>query len=397
MNKFTLVIDGNYLLYSTLSVMKLFSKNNEMFLKGNNEETLRKDTNFLLEKLTQIYAKDIRSLGPIIDDVIFTIDDSNSWRKDLYLTKDYKGIQTGLSYKGNRKKDKGIDFSSIFNVFDSFVKGLAISCNLNFKAIPGCEADDLIFVHCSYLNTQGKSTIIYSGDGDLKQCVGFDKSKNTFTIQYQKQNRKIWIDRDTALYLKENQKTYAVDCLRSVVNNTSSKLSVVDPFEIVIEKVLGGDISDNIVPIISEARQYGPKAKKAGQWFNTGIADATIKNIKKEIDFSKFNVEDLFRTDFKRKLASSAIRNFKSQNKYSIEDVENNVDVNINLVLLHKQTIPSYLYNDIFNWSEETYKKKKCEVQKQFNYKQLLLSMKLYDKKAHDNSSSASIFKELGL
>jgi hypothetical protein len=55
------------------------------------------------------------------------------------------------------------------------------------------------------------------------------------------------------------------------------------------------------------------------------------------------------------------------------------------------------LYNDIFNWSEETYKKKKCEVQKQFNYKQLLMSMKLYDKKAHDNSSSASIFKELGL
>ena len=45
----------------------------------------------------------------------------------------------------------------------------------------------------------------------------------------------------------------------------------------------------------------------------------------------------------------------------------------------------------------QTYKKKKCEVQKQFNYKQLLMSMKLYDKKAHDNSSSASIFKELGL
>ena len=31
MNKFTLLIDGNYFLYSTLSVLQLFSKKNEKF------------------------------------------------------------------------------------------------------------------------------------------------------------------------------------------------------------------------------------------------------------------------------------------------------------------------------------------------------------------------------
>src|SRR5690606_36899977 len=134
--------------------------------------------NFLLEKLSQVYAKDIRCLSPIIDDVKITVDDSNSWRKDLYLTKNYKGIDKKLHYKGNREKDDSLDWNIIFSTFDSFLSGLAICSGVKFKSIPGCEADDLIFVHSSYLNSVGKSVIIYSGDGDLQLCVGFDKSKN---------------------------------------------------------------------------------------------------------------------------------------------------------------------------------------------------------------------------
>lgn len=396
MNKFTLLIDGNYLLYSTLSVLQLFSKRNEMFLKENNEEDLRKDTNFLLEKLSQVYAKDIRSLAPIIDDVIITVDDSNSWRKDFYLTMNYKGIGKELRYKGNREKDENIDWDNIFKVFNSFLKGVALSSGVKFKSIAGCEADDLIFVHSSYLNSQGKSVIIYSGDGDLKQCVGFDKAKNTFTIQYQKQNRKMWIDKDTALYLKANKESYAVDCIRSAVNNTSTKLAVTNPFEVVLSKVLGGDKSDNIFSVIVEQRQY-KTGKKKGEWKEVTVSPTIITNIQKEIEISKYNVEDLFRTEFKKKLASSTIRNFKSQNRYSADDIENNVEVNLNLVLLHKDTIPSYLYNEILDWSEQVHTKKKCELKKQFDYKNLLMAMKLYDKKAHDDASSASIFKELGL
>ena len=338
----------------------------------------------------------MRSLSPIIDDVIITVDDSNSWRKDLYLTKDYKGINKELKYKGTRKKDDSLDFTAIFKVFDSFLKGLAVCSGIKFKAIPGCEADDLMFVHASYLNNQGKSVVIYSGDGDLVQTIGFDKSKNTFTIQYQKQNRKIWIDRDTALYLKEHQKSYSVDCLKSVVSNTASKLIIANPFEVVLSKVLGGDISDNIFSVIVEPRQYKTGVRK-GQWKECKVSDSVIKNILKEIEVSKYNVEDLFRPEFRKKLASATLRNFKTQNKYSVEDIENNVDVNTNLVLLHKDTIPSDLYSDIFDWSEKVHTKKKCELRKQFDYKSLLLAMSLYDKKEHDNAGSASIFKELGL
>tara|TARA_R110000772_G_scaffold40358_11_gene94524 strand:+ start:58 stop:1305 length:1248 start_codon:yes stop_codon:yes gene_type:complete len=415
-----------------------------MFLKTNDEEINRKDSNFLLEKLAQVYAKDIRSLNPIIEDVIFTVDDSNSWRKDLYLSKDYKGLTRMMSledrtstwfhdnkpnrdtvdafdklsdedktkklndlgiskvsnkvlkYKGTRKKDDSIDFSLIFKTFEGFLKGLAISSGVKFKAIPGCEADDLMFVCASYLNSIGKSVVIYSGDGDLVQTVGFDKSKNTFTIQYQKQNRKIWIDRETALFLKQNSKSHSVDCIRSVVGNTSSKLTVANPFEVVLGKVLGGDISDNIFSVIVEPRQYKTGIRK-GQWKECKVSDSIIKKILEEIESTKYNVEDLFRSEFRKKLASATIRNFKSQNIYNLDEVENNVDTNTTLVLLHKDTIPTDLYEAIFDWCEVVTQKKKCDLKKQFNYKSILENTPMYDKKAHDNASSASIFKEMGL
>ncbi len=396
MIKFTLTVDGNYLLYSTLSVLQLFSKNNDMFLKSSDEEELRKDTNILLEKLTQVYSKDVRSMGPIIEDVVIAVDDSNSWRKDLYLTKNYKGIGRDLKYKGNREKDESLNWTLIFEVFNNFLKGLALHSGVKFKSIPGAEADDLLFVYASYLNSLGKNVIIYSGDGDLKQCVGFDKSKNTFTIQYQKQNRKIWVDRETAVFLKENKSSYSVDCIRSVVNNTSSTLAVVNPFEVVISKVIGGDKSDNIHSIIMESKQY-KTGKKEGQLYDSSIGDAVNAKIQKEIEFCNYSEEDLFRKEFRQKIASASIRNFKSQNKYSLEDIENNVDVNATLVLLHKDMIPESIYNEIYDWAEVVESKKKSEINKQFDYKKLLVAMSMYDKKEHDDSNSASIFRELGL
>ena len=444
MIKFTLTIDGNYLLHSTLSVLQFHSSKNEMFLKSNDEETTRKDVNILLEKLSQVYAKDIRCLGPVIDDVVIAIDDSNSWRKDFYLTKNYKGLtediplkerihywfheqkpnrdvvdsldnltdeqksarmneynipstrNKDLKYKGNRTKDYDIDWSKIFETFDNFLKGLAVSSNVKFKSIPGCEADDIISVYTSYLNSIGKHVIIYSGDADLKQCVGFNKSTNAFTIQYQKQNKKIWIDRETGLFLKQNKDSYSVDCIRSVVNNTCTKLSVCNPYEVVIDKVLGGDVSDNINSIIVEQKKWAT-GKKKGQTYDSRVTPTIIEKVKKEIEYEKYNIEDLFRPDFRKKIASSTLRNFKTQNKYNIEDIENNVDVNVNMVLLHKDILPTYLYDEVLNWIESIQDKKKANIKNQMDSKNLLLAMTMYDKKAQDNASSASIFRELGL
>ena len=396
MIKFSLIIDGNYLLYSTLSVMQIFSPKNKMFLKSNSDEDNRKDTNSLLEKLTQVYCKDIRNLSAVIDDVIIPVDDSNSWRKHLYIENDYKGINKDLKYKGNRSKDDTLNFNKIFEVFNDFILGLRKSSGVKSTSISGCEADDIIFVLTSLLNSKGKSVIIYSGDGDLTQCVGFNKSTESFTLQYQKQNKKMWIDRTTGLFLKENKNSYSVDCIRSIVNNTSSTLTVCNPYEVVLDKVLGGDVSDNINSVIIEQKQYASGNKK-GQFYESKITPKVISKIKEEIEFSEYNIEDLFRSDFTKKLASSSIRNFKSQNKYNIDDIQNNINLNIILVLLHKETIPNALYDDILAWSENIIQKKKSNINKQFNKTNLLPEMSLYDVKLQDSASSASIFKELGL
>jgi hypothetical protein len=389
-------MDGNYFLYSTLSVLQIFQKNNTIFLKTNNDESLRKDCNILLEKLTQIYCKDIRNLSAIIDDVVIATDDSRSWRKDLFIQQNYIGINKELEYKGNRTKDDKLNWNKIFECFQDFLKGLQKTANVKVKSIESCEADDLIFGYSSYLNNIGKNVIIYSGDADLKQCIGFNESTNSYTVLYQKQNKKLWIDRKTGLHLKQNKESFEVDCIKGIVSNTGSSLSVCESFDVILQKIIGGDSSDNICSIIVEQKKYAT-GKKKGEIYESKVSDSIIKNILKEIEYEKYGVSDLFRKEFRQKIANSTIRNFKTQNIYSVSDVENNINTNLQLVVLHKDIIPVQLYENILKWAESIVHIKTCSIRKQTDKMQLLQNMDLYDKKIQDNANSASIFKELGL
>ena len=55
------------------------------------------------------------------------------------------------------------------------------------------------------------------------------------------------------------------------------------------------------------------------------------------------------------------------------------------------------LYENIITWSEDISKKKKSNIKNQFQKGDIILGMKMFDKREFDNSSSASIFKGLGL
>lgn len=396
MNKLTLVIDGNHFMHSSTSAIGLFSKNSTVFRKGNDEEEDRKDTNLFLDKLATIFAKDIRNLNGLVDEIIFTIDDSQSWRKDYFLQRDYIGLPSTLDYKGTREKKKEINWTRIYEVFDSFVKDLSKSADISYKSIEGCEADDLMFSVSSYYNSKGKSVIIYSSDNDLKQCVGFNASTTAFTMQYQKQDKIISIDRETAIWIKNNQQTTMVNLLKSFCNNSSSKLSVVYPYDIIFDKIVIGDKGDNILPIVFEIKKY-KTGKKEGQSYESKMKQEELKKVKEEIQYQKYSIEDFFVDSFIEKIANSCIRNFKSETKFNLEDIKNNIYMNVNLVLLNKQTIPKSLYESMIDWCEEIYNNSKASVDKLRNSKDILQYMSLYDKRQVDNATSAGIFKQLGL
>jgi 5'-3' exonuclease len=261
----------------------------------------------------------------------------------------------------------------------------------------GCEADDLVFAVASLYNSRGKSVLIYSGDNDLKQCVGFDHSTSAFTMQYQKQQKKVCLDKDTGFFLKKQGNTPLVNNIKSFINNSETKMLIVNPYEVVFDKVVMGDLGDNILPVASEIKLYKSGAKE-GQEYESKVNAGTIKKIKEELNFLEYGVEDLFVDEFISKIASSVIRNFKADTKFKLDEVINNLKLNVSLVLLHKNTIPTSLYEGMIDWVETLHDSSKTTNTRKLCYqKDILQHISSYDKKETDNASSASIFKGLGL
>lgn len=89
-SNFVLIIDGNWLLMSRLSILRMRIKD---------EDTLVKEVKLMMIKSINKLLRDI----PQIDNVIF-VADGGSWRNKIsipeFLKKDH------ITYKGNREKIK---------------------------------------------------------------------------------------------------------------------------------------------------------------------------------------------------------------------------------------------------------------------------------------------------
>ena len=82
--KHTLLIDGNYFVFSRLFVLP---KPKTGQLLGDDKQMSQ-----FMRKLAIDFASEMRKLKMFVDDVILTVD-SKSWRKDLYPESDYKGTR----------------------------------------------------------------------------------------------------------------------------------------------------------------------------------------------------------------------------------------------------------------------------------------------------------------
>ena len=104
-SKCTLVIDGNWLLMSRLSVL-----NN----RYKDDHELCQDLKILMIRSINIVLKTF----PVIDNIIF-VSDGGSWRNKIeipsFLAAD------NVEYKGNRERSEDINWELIFNEFDSFI------------------------------------------------------------------------------------------------------------------------------------------------------------------------------------------------------------------------------------------------------------------------------------
>ena len=108
-SKCSLIIDGNWLLMSRLSVL------NNRF---KTEKELCQELKLLMLKSIDVVLRQF----PIIDNIIF-VSDGGSWRNKIEIPQ-FLQLE-GVEYKGNREKSDDINWDLIFAEFEDFMSVLS--------------------------------------------------------------------------------------------------------------------------------------------------------------------------------------------------------------------------------------------------------------------------------
>lgn len=342
LGKHTLLIDGNYFVFSRLFVMP---KPKSGKLLGDD-----KSRGQFMRKLAIDFASEMRKLKGVIDDVVVTVD-SKSWRKDLYPEADYKGT---------RKHDESVDWDALYSLYGEFQDILATK-GVTVHQIQGAEADDVLFAWSTMLNGRGKSCIVWTGDRDLIQLVNYSDANDAHTLWYYNTKKSLYayegflkdleqshtadMSNDDMLFnmsSKSSMRDQYQDEIKSWINHNNIQVSEVDCDQFILKKILTGDKSDNIPSVVTWQKEM-----RNGKMRNYSITDKQADKIMDQ--FIREN--DTFRIDY---LFSSASKDTIADIIYRVVGhstpnlIKVNLSSNIALMLLHTKIIPDSIQKAIY-------------------------------------------------
>lgn len=340
--KHTLLIDGNYFVFSRLFVMP---KPKSGKLLGDD-----KAKGQFMRKLAIDFASEMRKLNSFVDDVVVAVD-SKSWRKDLYPESDYKGT---------RKQDSNVDWNAVYTIYEQF-QDILKSKGVTIHQTQGAEADDVLFGWSTMLNGRGKSCIVWTGDRDLIQLVNYSEANDAHTIWYYNTRKSLYafegftktmedsasseMSNDDMLFNMGGQHMlrdrYQGDIMKWVTDN-KIEITEVDCDLFILKKILTGDKSDNIPSVVTWQKEM-----KNGKLRNYSITDNQADKIVAQFlkEKEEFKIDHLFSSEAKASIGDIIYRVIGHSNPALIQANLNN---NISLMLLHTKTIPDSIQNAIY-------------------------------------------------
>ena len=312
-SKLTLIVDGNWLLISRMAVIhSRYADDNQ----------LCRDLKVMMIKSMNIVLKQF----PMIDNIIF-VADGGSWRNYLekpdFLTDDYKGT---------RIQDPSINWDMIFESYEDFLTKLSQE-GITVCKESGIEGDDWCCHWSNLLNSQGTNCIIWTKDKDLTQLVKMNKDK-CFTVVWNKDNGLVAPD------VSENDMDFLFnydfninETLYNEICTKSKNVTNIEPYKIVIEKILKGDISDNIIPIALRKSKSKDSDKK-------------FRISQKDINYDLDVQNDIEVKNYFSNLLES--KSYKDRVEQSYDEIIEHFNYNKQLIMLDKTSYPDYII-DIFN------------------------------------------------
>lgn len=313
MNKLTLLIDGGWITMRFFSVLnKKFDKNLPQYVREAAADEL---STMIARSISNILNK-----FQVIDNIILTTE-GGSWRKQLPIPSSLDGE----SYKSNRKHAIEMDWPLIYGAFDKVADTLAEKGATVSKA-GNIEGDDWMWYWSRRLNSQGVNCLIWSSDADLKQLINFDKN-GCWTAWY---NDKVGLvlprsaqpepQSDIDFFMNPTIISSSLEMLKQRV----SSVEYIEPDNIVLEKIIRGDMSDNIKSVVrymKNGRQYRFSSK---DWID----------LEKTLNIS--NINDLVEKQ------DQIAENISNNEKYNAtkKEVLEMLEYNTKLVWLHESQIP---------------------------------------------------------
>lgn len=322
--KYTLIIDGHNFLFRSLYVLP--QKKNKKILSDKESKDL------FVSKLSQNMNSVIREMEPLVDRCILTLD-SRSWRND---------IESDVDYKGTRNQEDTIDWDGFKECMDLFVKDIE-KYNITVSKTGSAEADDLIFMWSTALNSKNIPVIIYTSDKDMLQLVSANNN-GCDTLLWSDVTRKLYVPENFSNIIKNDSTSFMESFMKgsttvdiydrfanleqSIRKRKLEKIEV-DNIKFIYVKILIGDKSDNISSIYSY--------EKNGRIYNVTEAKAE-KILEKYIKHTgELNMECLFVDDALSDLAKACVEII---NGAEYESVFKNIKRNINYMVLSKQILP---------------------------------------------------------
>lgn len=325
MNKCTLLVDGNWLL------MSRFAMNKEAFLKENSE--FEKD--MAVQECVNLMSKSISLVltrfEGIIDNVVLVCD-GQSWRKKVQ-----KPAKLEADYKGTRVRDEDLDWNYVFKslqVLEENIikKGFTVSHTFN------AEGDDAIWFWKSYLNENKVNCVIWTSDNDLKQLVSYDDG--VFTVWFNDRYGVFMDDKmnqqqdELEMFMMDSKNAAANFILESFSNQAETQVNYINPEDVVMEKIICGDKSDNIKAVV--------RIVKGGKTYS--VTPKMWNEVKEKMNIT--NLDDFFAD---ADIIISKLREIKKfqETDLTFDDCLEQFDYNSKLVWLDDSTIPQEVQEEL--------------------------------------------------
>lgn len=379
MSKTTMIVDYNNLAMRAMFTCKYIGTENV----GNFDS--QEDCNVLVRKIATDLSSILRFFSP--ERVILVCDARNPWRNDVY-----KDI-ADMEYKGNREKDEEKNWENIYNSMEEF-SNILIMKGIVVTSIERSEADDLAALWTINELDNKRNVILVSTDKDWSQLVSFN-GKN-FCIVYnplvhKNGKRKLygtqafidWLNyEDPADIFFSNYDESKKKLKDSLSSASNLLLEPIDPFNVLLEKIMCGDSGDN-VPAFYDYYKSGKKMR---------VTPLKCNHIKERLGIESVN--DLKNAVINETLKSELEREMKIGGGIDL-DFDERLKRQRLLVELNPDLFPKSIVNR-FNSHRDLVFESGYVNSREMNANSLLEGTKFLDKNYHKPKEN-SIFDDIKL